>query len=106
MGMYFFRPNKVKKIKKFLSSKHYKSKQIDVFSKKHGLIPNINFGSYIIFSPQTWHHPPINVENITRWAVNIRYKNTFSPYGKKGFLDYYEPISFSDITKFTLENGN
>ncbi len=106
MGMYFFRPNKIKIINNFLSSKNYDSDKMDSFSKQHGFNPNIKFGSYIIFSPQTWHHPPINRENITRWAINIRYKNTFSPHGKKGYLDYYKPISFSDITKFALDNEN
>ena len=106
MGMYFFKPNKIKTIKKFLLSKNYDSKKMDIFSKQHGLNPNVKFGNYIIFSPQTWHHPPVNRENITRWAINIRYKNTFSPHGKKGYLDYYEPISFSDITTFALEHEN
>ncbi len=77
---------------------------MDLFSKKTGVNPNVKYGQYVIFSPETWHHPPINKEENTRWAINIRYKNTFSPYGKKGFLDYYKPISFSDITTFTLEN--
>ena len=104
MSMYFFTPDKNGKIGKFLNSKNYQSSKMDLFSKKTGVNPNVKYGQYVIFSPETWHHPPINKEENTRWAINIRYKNTFSPYGKKGFLDYYKPISFSDITTFTLEN--
>tara|TARA_B100000787_G_scaffold170284_1_gene165697 strand:+ start:15821 stop:16570 length:750 start_codon:yes stop_codon:yes gene_type:complete len=104
MSMCFFKPNKSKIIEKFLSSKNYKSEKMDIFSMRNGINPDVKFGHYIIFSPETWHHPLINKEKKTRWAINIRYKNTFSPYGKKGYLDYYKPISFSEITNFTLKN--
>jgi len=104
MSMYFFTPDKNKKVKKFLNSKNYQSNKMDIFSKKSGVNPSVKYGQYVIFSPETWHHPPVNKENNTRWAINIRYKNTFSPYGKKGYLDYYKPISFSEITTFTLNN--
>ena len=42
-----------------------------------------------------WHALPhgnvVNQEKSTRWALNLRFKNTFTPYGEKSLGDYFTP---------------
>jgi len=102
MGMYYFPINKTNKAKKFVLD--VKKRDPDKFSKKNALNPNVKFGEYVIFWTKCFHYIPVNQETDTRWALNFRYKNTFSPYSKKGYLDYYEPISYSKITEMALKN--
>ena len=95
MCMYLFKKNKLDLINKSVQNKKFNQ---DIFAKKHGTIFNIKFGEFIIFWTGAFHYIPINVEDDTRWSLNIRYKNTFSPYGKKSYLDYFEPINYSTTT--------
>ena len=46
----------------------------------------------------------MNTEENTRWSINLRYKNLFSPYGMKGFMDFFETKNYSKISKLTIEN--
>tara|TARA_B100000965_G_C19602476_1_gene763618 strand:+ start:5480 stop:6208 length:729 start_codon:yes stop_codon:yes gene_type:complete len=95
MSMYLFKKNKLDLIDMSVQDKKFNQ---DSFAKKHGTIFDIQFGEFIIFWTGAFHYIPINVENDTRWSLNIRYKNTFSPYGKKSYLDYFEPINYSTTT--------
>jgi sporadic carbohydrate cluster 2OG-Fe(II) oxygenase len=102
MGMYYFPINKTTQARKFVLNCN--SKNPDKFSKKNGIIPNVRFGEFVIFWTKCFHYIPVNQENVSRWSLNFRYKNTFSPYSKKGYLDSYEPVSYSDITEMVLSN--
>lgn len=95
MSMYLFKKNKLDLIDKSILNKNFNQ---DDFAKKHGTIFDVKFGEFIIFWTGAFHYIPINQEKSTRWSINIRYKNTFSPYGKKSYLDYFEPISYSPTT--------
>ena len=96
MSMYFFPISRSKFIQKSLSNK--KSINLDSFSNKYGQLMNCKYGEFFIFLAHTFHYIPINTESKTRWSFNVRYKNTFSPYGSKGYLDFFEPIAYSEIT--------
>ena len=105
MNMFFFKINKTKKARKFLLSK--KLNNADEFAKKNGYNPKkIKFGEYIIFWTKVYHYVPINNENKTRWSLNFRYKNIFSPYSQKGYLDFFEPINYSKLTNLILSNDD
>jgi len=95
MSMYLFKKNKLNLIDRAVQDPSFDQ---EIFAKKHGSIFDINFGEFIIFWTGAFHYIPINIENKTRWSLNIRYKNTFSPYNKKTYLDYFEPISYSTTT--------
>ena len=56
------------------------------------------------FLTKLYHYVPINSENQTRWSLNFRYKNLFSPYSQKGYLDYFEPVNYSEVTNLVLSN--
>lgn len=96
----------IKKIKKYSNLNKKNKKIIDFYysfafnrAKKHKL----KFGQAIIFWTGLIHCVPINKEKETRWSLNFRFKNTFSPYGTKGFPDYFAIINSSPITKLALE---
>jgi sporadic carbohydrate cluster 2OG-Fe(II) oxygenase len=85
--------NKNKKINNYLN---------EIFKTK-GKLPKIKFGQAVIFWAGLLHTVPKNLENETRWTFNIRLKNLFSPYGRKGFLDYHEVFKKSHLTKLGLD---
>ena len=68
-------------------------------SNKH----NLKFGEALLFWAPLIHCVPKNIEKETRWSLNFRFKNMFSPYGTKGFIDYFKTSNLSSITKLALE---
>ena len=87
-----------KKTKKELIMDKYYS-----FAFKNADQKKIRFGQALLFWTALIHCVPVNKEKETRWSLNFRYKNTFSPYGTKGFPDYFKVVSSSPVTKLTLE---
>lgn len=103
MNMVFFPMSKTKLIKKFLLKDDINQTEI---AKKYGFkLKNVIYGEYLIFLSKIYHYIPVNLENSTRWSLNFRYKNTFTPYGKKGYLDYFEPINYSKITNAVIDEN-
>jgi len=89
---------------KYLDNKNQKTNNhLNKILKTKGKLPKIKFGQAIIFWAGLLHAVPKNLENETRWTFNIRLKNLFSPYGRKGFLDYHEILQKSHLTKLGLE---
>ena len=68
------------------------------FSKKKGTYIPVKFGEAIIFSADNFHFIPINKTKKTRWSLNLRFKNLFTPYGERNLLDYFEILKTSPIT--------
>lgn len=91
-----------KKIEEMFKRK-YNEEKINTFAKKNAKSLNTNFGEFIIFWTGIYHFSGMNNEKSTRWSLNLRYKNLFSPYGSKGFLDYFEPISYSPLTSLGMK---
>jgi len=96
----------IKKIKKFTNDNKQSKKIMDFYysfafnkSKKYKL----KFGQALIFWTGLIHCVPENKEKETRWSLNFRFKNTFSPYGTKGFPDYFSVANSSPVTKLALE---
>ena len=73
--------------------------RFDNFIKKYGKLEEIKFGQALIFNTNNFHYIPINKTNKTRWAINLRLKNLFTPYGERNLLDYYEILKISPISK-------
>ena len=46
-------------------------------------ISSCKIWKFIIFWTGIYHYAVMNTKN-TRWSINLRYKNLFSPYGMKG----------------------
>ncbi len=68
---------------------------------------DLSEGEGLLFSPNCLHGNVINKEKFTRWSINVRYKNLYSPYGKikneKNILSFYKPYLLKGITNFNLE---
>lgn len=71
---------------------------LEKFSKKKGTYIPLKFGEAIIFSTDNFHFIPINKTKKTRWSLNLRFKNLFTPYGERNLLDYFEVLKTSPIT--------
>lgn len=103
MNMVFFPIKKTKFVKNVLLKKNVNQSNL---AQKYGhKIKNVKYGEYLIFLSKIYHYIPINFEKNTRWSLNFRYKNTFTPYGKKGYLDYFEPINYSKITNAAIDES-
>ena len=63
----------------------------------------MDFGSALFFWAALYHYIPVNTENETRWSLNLRFKNTYSPYGRKGLPDYFRLVSLSPLSKLALD---
>jgi len=64
---------------------------------------NLNFGEALIFWAPLVHCVETNKEKTSRWSLNFRYKNTFTPYGTKGFIDYFHVAKQSVVTSLAIE---
>jgi len=73
------------------------------FTHKHSQDINIKYGDAVFFAAGIAHGVPVNVEKETRWSMNIRFKNIFSPYGSKGILENFEIIHLSSLSRVGFE---
>jgi len=74
------------------------------YAEQEGVPLNIPFGSACFFWTGLVHYIPMNLEDETRWVLNIRYKNLFSPVGAKGLTEFFDLLQLSPLTKLAFEN--
>lgn len=91
-------------LKMFSENKKNQYNNIIKFYKKNGKYSKINKGQALAFWTGIFHYIPINEESSTRWSLNLRFKNLFSPYGVKGYPDYFKLLKKSELTKMVIEN--
>jgi sporadic carbohydrate cluster 2OG-Fe(II) oxygenase len=63
----------------------------------------IPYGQACFFWPGLVHGCHLNGEGETRWALNIRYKNLFSPVGDKGLTEYFDLLRISPLAQVAFE---
>lgn len=102
MSMYMFDIKKQNKIDNYLKSDSKINH--DKYAKRNGNCCECKFGEFLIFIAGAYHYIPINTQNRSRWSINVRYKNTFSPYGLKGYLDFFEPLKYSHVTNLAINH--
>ena len=66
----------------------------------------IRYGEVLGFWSGLLHGSLINTSHESRLSLNIRFKNLFSPYGKKDPFMFYEPLKTSKLTMMALEQDN
>jgi len=59
----------------------------------------MRYGSGLLFAAGLAHGCKVNAEPHTRWSLNLRYKNLFSPYGSKGLAEYFEILHLSPLSR-------
>lgn len=69
------------------------------YVEKHSKSLEVGYGGACFFAGGIAHGCPVNVEEETRWSLNMRYKNIFSPYGARGINDYFELLTLSPLAK-------
>ncbi len=72
-------------------------------SAEIGTPAEMEFGSALFFWAGLVHTIPVNVEPETRWSLNTRYKNIYTPYGTKGMPDYFVPLALSPLARLALD---
>jgi sporadic carbohydrate cluster 2OG-Fe(II) oxygenase len=73
-------------------------KEFETFCRANGEYLEANFGEACIFWPGLAHGSDVNVEEGTRWTLNIRFKSVYSPSGDKDALQFFEILKLSPIT--------
>ena len=96
------KPNK-EFLKNFEKLNKLNSKQI--FNKVKPKLKwiDIKFGEILVFNQHLPHGNVINNENETRWSLNCRFKNIFTPYNDKKIGEFYEPITLRICSKLGLQ---
>ena len=74
------------------------------FALEHGAFAEVAYGSALLFWTPLFHAIPINAETETRWSLNLRYKSPFTPYGAKGFPDYFRILELSPLSRAAIES--
>ena len=74
-------------------NRYRSSKQIFNYIKNKVEFINIKYGEFLIFDQTLPHGNVVNIENETRWSMNCRFKNIFSPYGDKKIGEFFTPIT-------------
>ena len=66
---------------------------------------DIPYGKILIFCPNFLHGNVINVEETTRWSMNVRFTGLFTPYVSpdKGIGSFYLPITPRPVTKLGMD---
>jgi sporadic carbohydrate cluster 2OG-Fe(II) oxygenase len=72
------------------------------YAWQHGQEVSAPFGTALFFWTGLVHAVPVNAENETRWSLNIRYKSLYSPYGNKGFPDFFKILHLSPLTRLGM----
>ena len=107
-SMFIIRPkDSIKILSKIKVSKKILFKQIEKAENSKLNFITASPGDAILFSPNCLHGNMVNTQNTTRWSINIRYKNIFSPYNKineneKKIGIFYKIKEPKLVTKFNL----
>ena len=107
-SMFIINPtDSLKILKKIKYDKTLKFDDINKKFKKKIRWVNLKSGEAILFSPNCLHGNVVNREKNTRWSINIRYKNIYSPYGKerneKKIGSFYTLLNPKAVTRFNLK---
>lgn len=70
---------------------------------------DVKLGEAILFSPNILHGNVVNREKFTRFSINIRFKNVYSPQtsieNEKRLGTFYKPLTLKTITNFNLKHN-
>ena len=96
-------------LKKIKKNKLLNFKKIlQIYKKKMKWI-NLKKGEAILFSANCLHGNILNEEKNTRWSINVRYKNLYSPYtnldNEKKIGSFYKPLSLKAVSIFNLKHN-
>ena len=101
--MYLLPPSKSNELYQKFSIVGSKSAEDVYESIKNDLIwLKVDKGEILIFNQALPHGNIVNKENETRWSMNCRFKNIFTPYGDKKLGEFFRPITLKPASKVGL----
>ena len=62
----------------------------------------VPYGHVLCFTHTIMHGNRVNEEPGTRWSMNVRFKNLFTPYSDKRLGDFFTPISLRPASRIGL----
>lgn len=103
-SMYILEQNNYLYFKKIIRDKKIKdSENLYRILKNKLKWLKVDYGQILIFNQNLPHGNVMNSENETRWSMNCRFKNIFSPYGDKKLGEFFYPIETRPMTELALE---
>ncbi len=85
-----------------LLSEQESFEQFECFCRTQGQYLEAEFGEACFFWPGLAHGSGVNLEDETRWTLNIRFKNAYSPDGGKDSLQFFDILHLSPVTRFGI----
>jgi sporadic carbohydrate cluster 2OG-Fe(II) oxygenase len=73
------------------------------YAEENGTPAEVPFGSALFFWPGLFHGSLVNREQETRWTLNLRFKNAFTPGGQKDPFGFFKTFRLSPLTRLALE---
>ena len=102
-GMFVLDKEQTRQALKILAKSENSFEEYGQFAKANGVRIDVPFGSVLFFWPGLIHGVHLNTESETRWSLNLRYKNLFSPAGPKGIVEFFDLLELSPNTRIALE---
>ena len=97
----------LKVLEEIKENEHTNFKKLDKKYIKKMKWVEAKFGEALVFSPNILHGNVVNEEKDTRFSINIRFKNIYSPQTKieneKKIGSFYKPFAFKSVTNFNLK---
>lgn len=109
-SMFYFTPKDTTKMINEIKSNNISDlNKIFLKNKKNLKWLNLKKGEGAVFSPNLLHGNVINKENTTRFSLNLRVKNLYSPYNdiygnEKKLGSFYKPYNLKGMTLFNINN--
>ncbi len=110
-SMFIINPkNSIKILKEIKNNKNFDFLKIEKKYKSKLKWLKLKYGQALVFSPNCLHGNIENKEKTTRWSINVRYKNIYSPYShkyvnEKKIGNFYKILNPKIITKFNLKHN-
>jgi sporadic carbohydrate cluster 2OG-Fe(II) oxygenase len=102
-SMYILEQKDYANFEQIMKKKKYSSSK-DIFKLVKNKVRwlNVNYGQFLIFNQALPHGNTVNIEKETRWSMNCRFKNFFSPYGDKKVGEFFLPITTRAISEIGM----
>lgn len=81
----------------------YSTKKIKNLDHNKIVTPLVNVGEFLLFSLGIIHGQVVNTSNITRWSIDFRLKNHFTPINSNLKSGYYQSFSNSPVSRVARE---
>ncbi len=102
-SMYILPYSQYKNFEKYYKKR--KEKKLNTFNKfrKKFKWLKIDYGQILLFNQSLPHGNVMNKEKETRWSMNCRFKNPFTPYSEKKIGEFFSPLKLKPLSELGLK---